>query len=257
MSRTIRSLRPASIVAGAAALALAALTTACSDGPTAPATSAAPAAEATSLRAAAAPSASLFQNYGFVRVIDGNGAPIKTTVLFAQWVNGKIAQSVSVIDNGTSDLDPDLGEVRAALPMSGGVVRVTATPSTIPWSGRGAAIDKTLLVGETNFGTLKMNKMPELIVDFRTFSGAIVKQGAITVRTLSDQTLLRYAADNSVADYDPTPGRIKTYYDVYGKVLVTEVGVESGVAFSNGSPFVAAIEYNASKVYTLLHALLK
>jgi hypothetical protein len=267
MSRTTRSTK---LAAGAAALALAAFTTACSDSPTGPAAPAAASAARLHADTGAIPPAArpaprapgdgtLFYSHGSVRVVDGNGAAVKgAQVFFQQWANGKVISSLAVTDGSSADLDADIGEVRARLPMSGGVVRAGVSHSIAPWSGRGVAVDKTLQMFETDFGTLKLMKMPELIIDFRANgTNAVVNGGTITVRLPNDGTLLRYAADNAIADFDPTPGRLKTYYDTDHQVLVTETAVQANTQLADNSPFVTAIAYANSKAFTLLHTVLK
>jgi hypothetical protein len=227
MNRSIRRPRPTSLAAASAALVLAALTTACSDAPTGPASAAPSAARqhADTGAVLTAASGTLFQNYGSVRIVNPSGVLMKGTIEFVRI--DKVAPSVVVSDNSAADLNPAVGLVRAALPWSGGTVRAIAKMNA-PFSSRFYS-ERPLVIGETDFGTVAPKYMPHVKATMtRTDNNAVITGGGVRVERVFDGALLAQVTDNGPGDHDSSLGHMKVYFDSDAKVRITENPIPAG-----------------------------
>jgi hypothetical protein len=224
MSRTVR------FASAAAAALLAALTTACSDGPTAPASAAAPAAVG-DLRAARGDDAgrdggTLFENYATLRVVNGQGLALSDSVVF---VNLGTNARVAVKDNSAGDQSAEKGRVTVKLPWASGTKVRAIGRMSAPYSSRGF-VDRTLGMLNNDFGTLAVKYMPMVHATLlRTdVPGMAVAGGGIRIVRVGDGELQAHVLDNQKGDFDPAIGRIQAYYDTDWKVRVTESPIPTG-----------------------------
>jgi hypothetical protein len=263
MSRAIRSIR------FAAPAILAALTTACSDGPSAPmpaaargeapppGTGASAAAEHVVGPAAdgsVAPLAGdvLFQQYGFIRAVNAQGAAVAIAKLTFTKVGTNETKTLS--DNGAGDTHAALGTVRTLLPwFSNDSVRADAVLPA-PYSRTATSRAARLLVGDTDFGTIKARRMPYVSATFRdAATGALLNGGALTVRRSLDGYVLATVADNGPGDFDLTKGRIKAHWDYIGAVQIIESTVPYPYFAPSNATVPATVGYEQGVALTWHH----
>jgi hypothetical protein len=226
MSRTVR------FASASAAALLAALTTACSDGPTAPAAapSTTPAAmgEASAARGGNADltGGTLFENYATIRVVNGQGLALSDSVVF---VNLGTNARIAVKDNGIGDQSTEKGRVTVKLPWASGTKVRAIGRMSAPYSSRGF-VDRTIATLNNDFGTLAVKYMPMVHATLlRTdVPGMAVAGGGIRIVRVGDGELQAHVLDNQKGDFDPAIGRIQAYYDTDWKVRVTESPIPTG-----------------------------
>jgi hypothetical protein len=263
MSRT--ALRSA---LAAAVLAAAAGTTACSDTPTAPAstrpeglgigigpqaTREAPAAQRAPI-ANPTPSAT----YGLdvsARVANSSGELLPgASVTFIE-LGTQISRSVT--DGASGDLDARPGHVKARLWLGGttGTIRATVWGAPFPYSTRGAVRELPFLSQGTDFGTFTLLRMPFVDATFTdSADGRRLAGGALSVRDAATNLLLAGVADNAAGDRDPSVGRIRAYFDSDKPIKVHETSIPVGYQSGFPNPIGVRIVYDGGYSWTWKHS---
>jgi hypothetical protein len=139
-----------------------------------------------------------------------------------------------------------IGRVNAALPWSGGKVRAIAKMDA-PYSSRGF-IDKDLVIGQTDFGTLTVKVMPFVDATLRrSDTGALLAGGGLKVVRTFDGELQAQVLDNGPGDHNATVGRIKAYFDTDYQVRISEDPIPSLFQAPSNWTYLATVPFGSTR----------